>query len=717
MLASRHQKMMWVSACLFFVQIFTGSRALTSKSEPSVFHIEQPYFRLSSDSVAGEADSHDSSSKHIHVQTATEPELSHITAEVLPGGQGHIDLPKHSEGMIMAEMDAGDIGHLGQQKLLRTRSNLAQEAEVESDGPSSLVRRGHGQGRLHQSLESTMMKKGSGPTHITAEVLPSGQGHMELPKHSDMPATIMTSGHAGMPHSLQTVSDISAEGIVMTETDASNNGHSGQQKLARTRGNVAQGSTESHIESPDFKLSLDAGDEVDDHGLSGQQRLVRTGGRSRAHNEADLQDERVSQEGEVEVIVDATPANVAAHEIHFQPARSISSATGKMGMAFATGEMTLGRWILMGIAWSVIVIFVGGIIQVTVMKFCMSAHGDGDSLSTSINKLGRLSSAEPREPFENMKIDLIIRVKNATSLPALPGVIDPYVEISCVMGDPRQSQGGIYGAALAKERTHSKRDESSPQWNETLKLSKVVHGPEYFINIVLWQSNDDSANSPLAYHSVKLNEFISGLHYDPAGDAILFKDYLADKFLPPGEDVKSAQSLPSLVNLSVGYLEVHKFTVSIDDATSLPTGGRETLDSFVEIRILRGNPRTKDYHTKLHHESNETVWHGRTRTVRNSNDPVFNDVINFTIAADTDLYMLICVIDSGTDSGVGNLSEDDTPLGMVILPVKDIMGFKDEFKAQFSEALEKLPTWNAPEGLGLARLSFGVSHKVSVAKK
>merc|ERR1719428_2143698 len=44
---------------------------------------------------------------------------------------------------------------------------------------------------------------------------------------------------------------------------------------------------------------------------------------------------------------------------------------------------------------------------------------------------------EGRAPSKKMKMDLVIRVLDAKNLPAIPGVINPYVEIRCVKGDPK----------------------------------------------------------------------------------------------------------------------------------------------------------------------------------------------------------------------------------------------------------------------------------------
>jgi len=331
-----------------------------------------------------------------------------------------------------------------------------------------------------------------------------------------------------------------------------------------------------------------------------------------------------------------------------------------------------------------------------------------------------LPRQEPRGPSKKMKMEIKIKVLNAEALPALPGIIDPYVEISCVKGDPKTRRGGISDVSQAKARTHSRQNDDNPVWNEAITLSKVVYGQDYFINIVLWQSNDNTGNSPIGYHSMELSKFISELQYDPQSDVIPTKDFAADNFISLLAD--QYEVLPSVVNLSVGYVEMHKFTVSVASATSLTAEPNGQLDSYVDIRIVNGDHLKKEYHSMPH--DHDTVWHSRTKTVHGSSNPTFNDEINFILAANPDLYIILCVTDAG------NLTHDEghlaaTPMGITVVPLKQVVMNRDGFKESFDRSLEKLPdlgessvclaNWTAPEKLTDARLSFSISHKLSVS--
>ena len=135
------------------------------------------------------------------------------------------------------------------------------------------------------------------------------------------------------------------------------------------------------------------------------------------------------------------------------------------------------------------------------------------------------------------------------------------------------------------------------------------------------------------------------------------------------------------------------------------------MDSFVEIRIVNGDPHGQEYHNTPHHE---TIWRQRTRTIHGSSDPEYNDIINFSIAANPECYILLCVIDSAT------LSDDNdklsvTPVGMTAVPVKEVLKYSEGQAATYDRSLEKLPNWSSADNLDCAKLLFNISHKLAVA--
>jgi len=136
-----------------------------------------------------------------------------------------------------------------------------------------------------------------------------------------------------------------------------------------------------------------------------------------------------------------------------------------------------------------------------------------------------------------------------------------------------------------------------------------------------------------------------------------------------------------------------------------------SLDSFVEIRILKDDPLENDFHCEPHEE---TVWHGRTKTVHDSVNPEYKDDSICIVAANPAHYMVLCVIDAGSKTKDEHLLSG-TPLGMIVVPMRQIMIKKDGFKAVFDRPLQKLRNWPAPPDLEQSLLCFSISHKLAIS--
>jgi hypothetical protein len=491
----------------------------------------------------------------------------------------------------------------------------------------------------------------------------------------------------------------STRGLGTISSKVESFGRSGVQTLVRALAETTSPNSADRDGERSKESDLVA-DEVKSHGLAHQQEGVSTSihrksrPKDKFRSSADLEGGTIHKGDIAGVIVDAGAGSVRASETHLQHA----------------GIPDISRRDLV-----LMVIFLLLLLCAFIVAYTLELRG-----YWSNQQLSRFIPPQvSRAPTNNMKMDLVIQVQNALNLPnlILPDLpseianeIDPYVEISCVKGDPRTRPGGHSDTtgAKAKGRTHSKHNDVNPIWNETLTLSKVVYGPEYFINIVLWQSNDTSQNAPIGSHSIELSKFVSGLQYDSQAESIPFKDYTADNFINLLGD--ESEVIPSIVNLSISYLEVHKFEVSIFDAI---LGADDPLDVFVEIRIVHDDPLTQSYPINPHQGSHavEAVWHGRTKTVHGSTDPKFNDDMKFIIAADPAHYMIICVTDAS------NVQVSSTPIGMTVLPMKKVMGIQDGFTESFYQPLEKVPNWSEPAYLHKARLNFSVSHQLSIANE
>jgi len=353
-------------------------------------------------------------------------------------------------------------------------------------------------------------------------------------------------------------------------------------------------------------------------------------------------------------------------------------------------KLSLGVAVLASLSWSVGVLVVCALVY---LVYSISS-GRGEDSSGS----PKPDCCRPRAPTDHMRMDLVTHVKSASGVPSVfaSDGCGPYVEIRCVTGDPKTKHGGLQERYLATQRTRSQAEGNvvEPVWNETLTLANVACDPAHFINIILWDSSADSKNSPIGYHSRKITEFLSGLKYDPEHDSTQPQkliDYTASGFISLSSDAEEV--LPLVVNLSIGYLEVHKFEVSIASAHHLPPNNEGSLDSFVEIRIVNGHPQDLEYHTTPHHE---TIWHGRTKSVLDSTNPEFHDKLTFIIPANPAHYMIVCVMEGAADAGISmkhtttSTTLGNTLIGMAVVSMKHIMT-SPITRESFSKVFGKTP--------------------------
>jgi hypothetical protein len=441
---------------------------------------------------------------------------------------------------------------------------------------------------------------------------------------------------------------------------------------------------QSHYEAGKFQDSDTAAGEGKSHGHSNQQQSVLTAIRSRFHSGADLEGVSMARKGETDVNVGDIP-------------KKISQVNSDSPMVMK----------VLGCIFFCAALFIFGS-----MLYMLTLPGHDFSQGHTATET---DIPKPRKPSEKMKMDLVAHVVKATHVPSssASGEFAPFVEIRCVKDDPETRNGGLSDNTKAKQRTQAKACSQDPVWNETLTLSKIVYGPSYSINIILWDSGEGERTSQqkaIGYHSVPLTELLSGVKYDPEHDSTRLqglKDYTARGFVSLVSN--RHEVFPSVVNLFVGYLEIHKFEVCINNASLLPSLNEEddSLTTCVEVRIVHGNPEKFDFHITPHHE---TSWHGRTKTVHGNSNPGYHDQLNFTVAANPSHYIQICVL-AIEESGIGS-----TPIGMIAVPLSQIMTNTLACE-KFSKTLQRLPNWPEPENLSAAELNFSITHKLAVANE
>jgi hypothetical protein len=580
-------------------------------------------------------------------------------------------------------------------------------AEVEASGQLAEV---EASGHLAHSLVRTKPVDIPASGIVTAEVGPSGftgnptrtgavlvadqvesSSHMMLTRHASPSALTESHSENSRFKDSEYVTDESTDDVkrygqvshqklvrALTKAKSHNDAETDSIKESEMEGHgatptVAKSLNEAPPGSNSIRDSDGVEDVVESDGQSVQQRLVRQLTKPTFRNDVD-------SEGQSTV-----------HQADMDTRLAVDASTQVQDTGMSFSEMK-GEYIFLGLLLFFLIakLFVG---------LC------GMLYMWSIDEQGA------RDPTKGMKMDLVVQVKDAALSFPEPHGVQLYVEVRCVKFDPSTKPGGgIDEASQAKGRTHSKQDNEKHVWNETITLSKVVYDPQTFVNILLWDSEEQSGNRPLGYQSIALTQLLSGLRYDPHDpDGLADKEFTANAFASLLADTPKV--LPASLNLSIGYAEVHKFEVSIAKGTHLPVNGMDSLDAFVEIRILKDDPLVTDFHCEPHEE---TVWHGRTKVVRRSLNPEFKDDSLFIIAANPAHYMVLCVIDESSKTADEHLLSG-TPQGMIVVPMREIMIKMDGIKAVFDRPLQKLPNWPAPPDLEQSRLHFSISHKPAIS--
>jgi len=124
-----------------------------------------------------------------------------------------------------------------------------------------------------------------------------------------------------------------------------------------------------------------------------------------------------------------------------------------------------------------------------------------------------------------------------------------------------------------------------------------------------------------------------------------------------------------------------------------------SIDPFIEVRLVNVDPRQTEYSKS---PGKECVWSQQTKTVTDNMNPTYNETFTFTGAADPAQFLIVVLSDSGT---LGN-----TPVGQIVLPMKQICSNKLGVEQEMKLKLEKLPNWDAPQGLSKASVSFSITH-------
>lgn len=337
-------------------------------------------------------------------------------------------------------------------------------------------------------------------------------------------------------------------------------------------------------------------------------------------------------------------------------------------------------------------------------------------------------SPTARDPVKNMRMELQIKVKSGKNMPevnvmsqplkpgqssqASAGGCDPFVEVMYMKSNPETQRGGLNAPSAAKVRTHSKEGDINPVWNEIILLPKIVYGPDYYVNVILWDSNI-SSNMPIGYRSWTAAQFLQGLQFDPSQEEVTFTDVVIDNFRSLLVD---RPQLPgTVVRISTAYLEVHKFKLHVGKATQLPkvdVGG--SIDPFVEVRIMNCNPHQHDWHCV---PGAETIWSGKTKKFWNNQNPTWDEDIIFSLAGNPAHYIVIAIMDADEGEKGKKPEEVNKPVGMTVVPMRRILSNQEGFKEEFKTMLDKIPGKAFPDldKQKLARLSFSISHSLVIS--
>jgi len=315
--------------------------------------------------------------------------------------------------------------------------------------------------------------------------------------------------------------------------------------------------------------------------------------------------------------------------------------------------------------------------------------------------VAELPPGAPRAPELNTKMALIVDVKNGIDMPNVNtfGGCDPFVEIRIVKGDPSKKGGDVEAIPKDTVRTKAKDGDTTPDWNETLRLAKATYAEDTFVNIILWDSNI-TKNTPIGYQHLPITELLSDMTYDASVVDLPKKDFVAASFQSLLAD--KSMGLKASVNMAFSYLEVHKFTFNIKSGSRLPkVDTLGSIDAFIEVRLVKGDPKT------FHFERSpgaETLWSAKTNTVNDSMDPEWNQELSVTAPAEPGNFFVFALIDAGHMA--------NTPVGMVTVPLQGLCGQRNG-EVEFNSNLKKFANWDAPEGLTKAKLKFKLSHYIA----
>lgn len=280
------------------------------------------------------------------------------------------------------------------------------------------------------------------------------------------------------------------------------------------------------------------------------------------------------------------------------------------------------------------------------------------------------------------------------------GGCDPFIEIRCVKGEPKDD-GKVIPFPKNMCRTKAKDNDLNPVWNETIELANASYGPDHWIQVILWDSNI-TKNTPIGYKAISSQEALKGLQYNPKGPPVM-KDMVVDNF----HNILAGKTadITSIVSLKWGFYELHKYTIVIKKASRLPrVDTLGSIDPFIDVRLVSGDPLKADFSVT---PGNESKWSGKTKQLDNNMDPIWNETLSFVMAGNPSWSLVVTAFDAG------NLS--NTPVGFAVIPWKQICQNKGGVAQDFKEKLKKIPNFDAPDGLKVASVSFSIQHDLAMA--
>lgn len=321
--------------------------------------------------------------------------------------------------------------------------------------------------------------------------------------------------------------------------------------------------------------------------------------------------------------------------------------------------------------------------------------------------------ASGRAPSQGQKVLLVVSVIKGEQMPEVNtlGGCDPFVEVRIHSGTEDPIKNSNIARPLRPTwsvQTQPKPNERAPLWNETLELVDCTVSAETYVHMIL-QSWDLARAIQVAHTSMNINKALDKLTF--VADANVSQE---NKFRLKFKSLLGAQykmNCNPLVDIKISYLEVTKFKINVIKACKLPQVKQlmGTIDSYVECRIVRGNPLKMTFGRFPNKDKDQPglcLWQGTTPVMANNNEPQYDK--NFSdaeVPAYGDIYLQLILWDS-------NYPLLDTPIAHQAMNLRDVMGKPPDTLAESELKFQKLEGWDKVASFKHAKLSVSIAYSI-----